>query len=239
MESKDLDVVYFVKDGARNEELRYSLRSVCKNLIGFKRVWIFGGCPRDITPDVRVRVQQEGDTKWDKVHTMFRMAAENKEITDNFILFNDDFFVMQPTDRIDTMYRCSLDDYIAIIEKKNRNHPTAYTKLLRECRDKLSSLGKTQLCYELHTPFIFNKKKLLKLLDDYPDQHCTRTMYGNIYGIGGKRHNDVKIFDTNPSFDYENSRFLSTEDSIVNVNNDIWRWMKKALDKRSKYEDPI
>lgn len=236
MNTASLDIVYFVKDSLHNEELRYSLRSVDMNM-PYKRVWIFGGCPKSITPDVRVRVIQEGQTKWDKVRTMFKMACENKEITENFILFNDDFFVMKPTDYLETMYRSSLRDYINVIESKNLGCPTSYTKLLRECDNKLNNIGATRYAYELHTPFIFNKKKLLKLLDKYPDQHCTRSLYGNVYKIGGKQSRDVKIFTIKTEIDYRNSRFLSTDDSIVNINNDIWRYITKALNKKSRFED--
>ena len=232
MQTKDLDIVYFVKDGIRNEEFKYSLRSVSQNM-PHKRVWVFGGCLPNIIPDVRVRVAQEGRTKWDKVRTMFKMACENKEITDNFILFNDDFFVMQPTDFIEPLYRCSLEDHIHILEPRG---PTEYSKLLRRCYNELKRIGASQLSYELHTPFIFNKKKLLRMLNDYPKQHCTRTLYGNIYNIGGRRSNDVKIFTVKPEFDYKNSRFLSTDDPIVNVNNDIWRWIRKQFPKKSDYE---
>ena len=42
MDTKDLDIVYFVKDTPTNEELRISLRSVAKNM-PHKRVWVFGG----------------------------------------------------------------------------------------------------------------------------------------------------------------------------------------------------
>lgn len=236
MDINGLDVVYFVKEYPRNEELRFSLRSL-KNLKGIKRVWFFGGCPKGIAPDIRVRVFQEGNTKWDKVHNMFRMACENKEITDNFILFNDDFFVMRPTDKIEPTYRCGLDEYIRTIESRNHNRPNEYSKLLRGCRDDLKRIGATQLCYELHTPFIFNKKKLSRLLDKFPNRHCTRTLYGNIYHIEGRKANDVKIFSIKPNFDYKTSQFLSTEDSIVNVNNDIWRWLKRNFPEKSHYEE--
>lgn len=229
MDTKDLDIVYFVKDGTMNEELRYSIRSVAMNM-PHKRVWIFGGCPQNIVPDVRVRVTQTGKTKWDKVHNMYKMVCENKEITDNFIMFNDDFFVMKPTDHIDTLYRCSLADHIKILEPTK---PSAYSRLLRDCQETLTG---EPLSYELHTPFIFNKKKLLAMLDSFPGQHCTRTMYGNIYDIGGKRSNDVKIFSVNPPFNFKESRFLSTDDPVVNPNNDVWRWLTKTLNKKSEYE---
>lgn len=235
MNTKDLDVVYFVKDGVRNEELRFSIRSVCMNM-PYKRIWIFGGCPQNIIPDVRIRVEQEGNTKWDKVRTMFRMAAENKDITDDFLLFNDDFFIMQPTDHIDPMYRSSLQDYIKVIEDNYMHKPTSYTKLLRACDAELEGMGATRYAYELHIPFIFNKEKLLKIINDFPDQHCTRTFYGNLFGIGGEKKSDVKIFSDKPGFDYKTSQFLSTDDSVVNVNNDVWRYIRKQFPKKCEYE---
>ena len=236
MDTKDLDIVYFVKDCFINEELRFSLRSVAENL-PHRKVWFFGGCPRGITPDIRVKFKQNGETKWDNVHNMYKEVCENKEVTENFIMFNDDFFIMKPTDHIDTMYRSSLISHCEVIEAKNRNKPTNYTQVLRECDRELDELGASRLSYELHVPFIFNKTKLLAMLERFPEQHCTRTLYGNIYEVGGKQARDVKIFDIHPSFDYKNSRFLSTEDSIVSINNDIWRFIRSKFPKKSEFED--
>ena len=235
LNTADLDIVYFVKEGFMNEELRYSIRSVARNM-PHKRIWIFGGCPTSIVPDVRVMVHQEGKTKWDRVRNMFKMAAENKELTNNFILFNDDFFVMKPTDRIDPMYRSTLEDYIHVIESNFRNKMTPYSKILRECDNELESLGATRYAYELHIPFIFNKKKLLKIIEDFPDQHCTRTFYGNLYKIGGTKRSDVKVYNDRPPFDYKDQQFLSTDDPVVNINNNVWRYIKATFPKKSEYE---
>ena len=229
MDTKDLDVVYFIKDGTRNEEFRYSLRSICKNM-PFARVWVFGGCPTNIVPDVRIRVNQEGKTKWDKVHAMFKLACENKELSENFILFNDDFFIMKPIDKIETYHRGLLEDHTKVLGKG------PYASMLNGIDEELKSRKLGTYSYELHIPFIFNKKKLLKLLEDNPDLRCTRTMYGNTYKIGGERRSDVKIFSANPTFDYKNSDMLSTDDSVINVNNDAWRWLKKQFPNKCKYE---
>ena len=229
MDTKNLDVVYFIKDGVRNEEFRYSLRSICENM-PFNRVWVFGGCPTNIVPDVRIRVAQEGKTKWDRVHAMFKLACENKELSENFILFNDDFFIMKPTDKIETYHRGLLEDHVKVLGKG------PYATMLAGIDEELKRRKLSSYSYELHIPFIFNKKKLLKLLNDNPDLRCTRTMYGNTYKIGGERKSDVKIFSAKPEFDYKNSDMLSTDDSVINVNNDAWRWLKKQFPKKSKYE---
>lgn len=235
MRTDDLDIVYFVKESTRNEELRYSVRSVCMNM-PFKRIWFFGGCPPIMTPDVRIRVDQEGKTKWDRVRNMFKMACENKELTDNFILFNDDFFVMRPTNEIKPIYRSSLSEHIETIESAYWNKLTPYTKKLRETEEALKEMGCSTLSYELHTPFIFNKEKLLDIINKYPDMRCSRTVYGNLYNIGGEQHEDVKIFSDSPDFDYKTSQFLSTDDSVINANNDVWREIKAILRIKSIYE---
>lgn len=232
MDTANLDIIYFVKDTPRNEELRYSLRSVAKNM-SHRRIWIFGGLPKNTLPDVYVKVNQVGETKWDKVRAMYKMACENKEITDNFIMFNDDFFVMRPTNYIEPLYRCSLEEHIKILEPSK---PTPYSRLLRDAEATLKRCGQSTFSYELHTPFIFNKKKLLGMLEEFPDAHCCRTMYGNLYNIGGRQSSDVKIFSSKTELDYRNSRFISTDDPVVNVNNDIWRWLKSQFKQKCKYE---
>jgi len=229
METRLLDIVYFVKDAPLNEELRYSLRSVCKNM-PHARVWIFGGLPRGIYPDVHIKIKQTGRTKWDKVRNMFIAACKNKELSEDFVLFNDDFFIMQPIDKIEPLYRCSLENHIKVLAKGS------YRELLTTVMNDLKHKNKTTLSYELHTPFLFNKKKLLKLIENTPDLHCTRTLYGNIYKIGGEKSADVKVFNSRPTFDYRHSKMLSTDDSVMNINNDVWRYIKKSFPDKCEYE---
>ena len=236
MNTADLDIVYFVKEWPTNEELRLSLRSVCANM-AHKRVWIFGGCPKNICPDIYVKAKQTGKNKWDNVRKMFLMACNNKELTEDFVLFNDDFYIMKPTDHIDPLYRCSLDEHIKILETNFNNKPSEYSRLLRTAKEDLEYIHRPTLSYELHTPFIFNKKKLLYILEKFPDWHCTRTIYGNAYFIGGKKSSDVKIFSSKTELDYKNFRFLSTDDTVVNVNNDIWRYIRGQFKQKCEYEN--
>ena len=85
--------------------------------------------------------------------------------------------------------------------------------------------------------FIFNKHDLLKMIEEHPDWRSTRTMYGNLYTLGGERANDVKIFSSKTELDYKNLRFLSTDDSVVNVNNDIWRYIRGQFKTHCEYEN--
>ena len=83
---------------------------------------------------------------------------------------------------------------------------------------------------------LFNKKKLLDLINKTPELHCTRTLYGNTYKIGGTKHSDVKVFDSNPDFDYKQSALLSTDDAVINTNNMIWSYIKRSFPNKSEFE---
>ena len=117
------DILYLVKNGTENEELRYSLRTIEKNF-PYGRVWIYGGCPEYIKPDKHVYIYQDviGATKWERTTAMLKLACENKDITDDFWLFNDDFFVTQPItlEVMPNIYSGDLYKRIVEIEENNR-----------------------------------------------------------------------------------------------------------------------
>lgn len=220
-----MDIVYFVRDG-KNEELRYSLRSLYN--LEHDKVWMYGG-PEWVRPDRLVRVAQVGATKWDKVRNMYRLACKNNEISEDFILMNDDFFIMKPT-TIPTAYRATLEHHILEMEMKF-DRITPYTRLLRGVYRTLA--GKPTLSYDLHIPMVLNRKKLLYLLDKYPDCHAMRSLYGNYYEIGGVQMDDVKVYQTQGYFD-RGSTFLSSSDE--SWNGVVGEFIKSKFREKSRYE---
>ena len=226
-----MDIVYFCREGV-NEEFRYSLRSI-KNL-PHDKVWVYGGCPSGIHPDTWVSIDQVGGTKWDRVKNMFREVCLNKEISEDFILMNDDFFIMEPTE-LPLLHREDLPNHIINIELKYGNRITPYTYRLRECLKLLRDMGKTEYSYELHIPFVFNKKKLLKLIEAYPTIHATRSLYGNYYNIGGSHCRDVKVLRGQPDWkDNWAGLFLSTDDE--SFDEGVGDYIRKAFPEKSEYE---
>lgn len=224
-----MDIVYFTRNG-NNEELRYSLRSLSN--LSYGKVWIYGGCPRGIVPDRRVPVSQIGRTKWDKVKDMYSQACRNDDISEDFILMNDDFFIMKPT-TIEPMYRCSLERHIFTIEHKYHDRPNAYTAELRKTLSLLKKQGLPTNSYELHIPFIFNREKLLYLLNKYPAYHAMRSLYGNYYQIGGQKALDVKVWRGVNKWN-RSSTFLSTDD--LSFRGRVGEFIKNKFPERSKYE---
>lgn len=234
METKNLDAVYFVRDG-ENEELRYSLRSVEANL-RCRKVWIIGGKPDDINPDEFARIPQpkSNGTKWDRVRSNFRLVASNDEITEDFILMNDDFFINQPTSKIEPATAGTLQEHIERIERNYRNAPTTYTIELRRAQRVLEEAGLTTNSYELHIPMIINRKKLAETLAFFPPRHATRSLYGNLHKIGGTRQKDCKVVRIGQPFSKE-AQFLSSDDSTWG-NTDLANFIKQKFSKKSRWE---
>ena len=205
------DIVYFVKDAPANEELRYSLRSVCENF-SFRKVWFYGGRPSYLQPDGYVHVVQNQRTKWMRTTNMIRQICENEEITEDWWLFNDDFFVLRKTEGIQAPYYKDIYRHIVRIEDRHGRKSTAYTQELRNLVATLERKGCDTHNYALHMPVLINKKKALATLDAFPDCPMFRSLYGNFNGIGGTEIRDCKIvgLDRMPSDD---ALFMSTDDN--------------------------
>lgn len=235
MKTKNLDVVYFVSAYPQSD-LLYSLRSVAKNL-ECNKVWIYGGKRTCICPDRYCRVMnQVGGDKWEKVRNMYRLVCNNDDITEDFIMFHDDFFVMKPMNSIEPLYRGTFEQHINDVEAKFGKNLSRYTSLLKHASETLKNANKGTLSYELHTPFVFNRKKLLKILEMYPNEHCIRSIYANYYKIGGKQHYDIKIFDMKPAFDYKKEPLLSTDDTITTAGNEHWDYIREQFPERCRFE---
>jgi hypothetical protein len=210
--TKDMDVVYICRSGP-NEELRYSIRSVEKNL-PHRSIVVIGQAPEWYKgPFIEVA---NSNAKYSNARSNLDALVSSKYITDDFILMNDDFFIMRPIEKISYFYEGTL------LERAEKNEllttTGAYTKLLYNTHDRLVKLGIDRpLNYEVHIPMIMNKAKLKDVLKK---KDCLwRSLYGNIYNVGGIEHEDVKVYNnssSNPkSYSWKGKSFpyLSTQDS--------------------------
>ena len=183
------DVVYIMKNDPDTDEIRYSLRSVERNF-PYRKIWIFGGCPSGIVPDEFVPFEQCGRSKWEKATSTYRKICETDGVTDDFWMFNDDFFVMQKVNVLPYMYSGTLEDKVnGILEGARWSR---YGKSLEMCLLELTEKGFGSLNYALHVPMLFNKAKVLEVLDKIKSP-MFRSLYGNYCRVGGIDTDDVKI----------------------------------------------
>lgn len=209
-----MDFVYICRDG-ENEELRYSIRSVL-NSFPEAIIWLVGGKP-DWYSGGYIRVEQN-QNKYSNALKNLEVLCNSEQIPNNFILMNDDFYIIKQIKTIDQFYNGTLSDKIDRFTKITGS--SMYIKKLITTNKKLIELGiKSPLDYELHIPMPMEKDKLLKIIKDYPE--CLwRSMYGNIANVGGSQMEDVKVYINRRHLARsneitENSIFLSTEDTAL------------------------
>ncbi len=212
------DVAWCVREGSRNPELRYSVRSVKANL-PHRQAWIFGYCPIWLRgPRMRrVPVAQEPMTTRTRRGNAWRNLAAmagHPDLSDDFVYCEDDYFVMAHTFRMPVLHGGPLAERA---ERYQRGWPdSGYTRLLWITLDALKAEGIADpLSYDLHVPMPLDKSELagvMRSLADIPanDRPLWRTVYGNRLRIGGERTCDVKVYRDQPEPD--TSRFASTSD---------------------------
>lgn len=231
------DIVYLVKDAPANEELRYSLRSVCENF-PFRKIWFYGGRPSYLKPDEWVHVVQNQRTKWMRTTNMIRKACENPDVTEDFWLFNDDFFVMDKMAWHNCWpYESDLYKHIVEIENRHGQKATAYTKELRWLVRELEQHGLDTKNYALHMPILINKEKALQTLDAFPNCPMFRSLYGNMHKLadqGGIEIRDVKIAGLDRKPDEEAVYISTTDDSFAS--GKAGEYIRRRFPEPCKYE---
>jgi hypothetical protein len=202
-----MDCVYICRPGD-NEELRYSIRSVVKNLphdklwlVGYKPSWYVGNFIS--VPNTT--------TKFENIRLAIKAAAEHNEISDDFILMNDDFFVIKPANPDVVLHGGLLTDKIS--RYRSMLGSGRYITLLENTHKFLIKSGiKNPIDYDIHTPMVFNKSNLLQIINR---RHFPRSLYGNMFNVGGNLTKDVKVYPDNSLLKYEinsDSPYISTQD---------------------------
>jgi len=231
---ENMDFVYICKEGV-NEELKYSIRSVVESFPD-SNIWVVGGKP-DWYVGNYIEVHQ--------IHTKYKNAVENlkmicssPQISNKFVLMNDDFYIIKKINNIGTFHGGYLLNKINLYQKLNGN--SNYTRKLNATYKRLKAIGiDDPLDYELHVPMVMEKQKLQEVLDKN-DQFLWRSMYGNIFKVGGSEMQDVKVYTSGPlvfksyNLNIDNHTYLSSADSSFNI---IWNnILKVQFKQKTKFE---
>lgn len=228
------DVVYILKIDAKPEELRYSLRSIEKNL-EHGNVWFVCGQPVGLYPDNSIRMIQKGILKWERARSSLIAVCKNKDVSEKFWLFNDDFFVLKPVEDETPFFGGTLRDHILHVEHRYNDKRTGYSRALRYCEQVLKDSDHTTFDYALHIPMLVEKAKMLEALETFPDCPMFRSLYGNYAEIGGTQHKDVKIDNVTNRIP-NGADYVSTNDTSFNY-GEVGRQIRRMFPEKCKYEN--
>jgi hypothetical protein len=228
-----MDLVYICKSGP-NEELKYSIRSAVKNL-KFDNLWVVGGKPDWYTGNYISVPQRSG--KYENLKENARAISLATDISDSFIIMNDDFYIINPVDIVENFNGGRL------IDKANLYHTldstSKYTKRLFDTNTKLLEMGiNSPIDFELHIPMVITKAGLLSSVEY---DLLWRSMYGNLYGIDSKlMEEDVKVYVNSrlvpKGYDTTNLKYpyLSSDDRSFGFL--YKKFLKDMFKARSPYE---
>lgn len=192
-----MDVVYLVRPGEQNEELRFSIRSLSN--LPHDTVWIAGHKPAWVS-NVRHLSTVQASSKHHNAFGNLLAALNCDEISTEFVLMNDDFFITSPLPSVPTLHRGPVADVVA---EYRRMFPrgSRYTTAMQATMEWLQAQGVAEpLSYELHTPMVIDRAGMLEVIAQAEDDGVDvqrfhyRTAWGNLARVGGTFTEDCKVY---------------------------------------------
>lgn len=188
-------VVPYVHSGDGGKELKVAL-SMLKNVGDWSgKVWIIGDYEswfEDLAGLTYLPCRSDGN-KFHGIQTALLKACKHPDVSEQFYYSNDDIFITSPTPHIPPLYKSTWaeDDY--------------YGNTVQETKKYLMShnivQGDEPLNYEPHAPLPVVKADFKVALEVCLEHAKTRiplqvrTIYGNMFAIGGELFEDVKSMD--------------------------------------------
>ena len=205
-----MDVVYVCRDGS-NPELRYSLRTLVN--VEHERVWIFGGAPSWINlAEVTLQRRRQGGSPYSSTRGHIAAACNTADVSDPFMLWNDDFYAMRPVGAMPIYHRGPLESVLETYATLRTPWANGMreTAALMERREMLEGA----MCYDVHLPLVVYKKPMLEALrlakNVAHEVVHLRTLYGAVVGFYGQEHHDPKM--TRRTHPFPRGAWLSSSD---------------------------
>lgn len=227
------DIVYILREDIEPEELRYSLRSVVKNF-PHNKVWFVGGDPKILVPDVALYHKQEGFDKWDRIRNSLWKAIHDERLSEEFYLFNDDFFVMKKFKGEFVNYtEKTLTWRVEQIMAEVNPWGNGYSRSVWKVAQELKMQGRSEKNFELHVPMLMEKERAKASIYKVSASQM-RSIYGNLNDdLPTIERDDVKVYglDEVP----EDADFISTNDDTFK-DGKVGKFIRETFDKPSRFE---
>lgn len=222
-----MDIVYPLKRAGYNRELRYSLRSLTN--LPHDQVLIAGEIQPWVRNVIHLPVPQRG-TKYANARGNILTAARDLRVSEDFILMNDDFYCLSPQKEVLPMHQGDMDAFMATFPFR-----TAYWELMVATRELLRELGiKRPKFYELHVPCVYNKEKLLRMVERLDGhEYMMRTVYHNLYHSGGRKRADVKKHKL--GMEIVETDYLSSSNAMIKRQS-FKAWLNERFGEPCEYE---
>jgi hypothetical protein len=224
-----MDVVILnTLDNQSNVELLFVLRSIEKNLKGYRNIYLIGEKPQWLNDEKIIFIEHpKGDRKDVNIAQKLELICSTKKVSANFIYFTNDVILLEEKNVKD------IKNYHK--GEINPNQSGGYGFFLKETKEILESKGLPTLNYDTHYPFVINKTKLKKAYKEFDYENSkigygTRSMYGNFHKIESEQKTDCKVIKGfNKNLDY-----VSTDEN--NITKELLDFLLSKLPEKSSFE---
>lgn len=195
MNQPPISLVYVIRDDTDSSawELKFSLRSVAKNLSGIANACIVtNALPPFVNPET-VSLIQETDGERLKDANICRKilaACNDGRVTDDFLFINDDHFILKPVDARE------IPPYNKGRLMEKYNLWTSYSRLLEKTHKFLRAASLDITHFDIHTPIIYNKAKFQQMAQFFKWKQgvVIKSLYGNFHQLDSSHlMEDLKI----------------------------------------------
>lgn len=174
----------------QDNELRYALRAIEKNLSGYRDIYIVGK-PRKWFQNLIVIDAEEHYTQ--KNYCIFAKtlkACMDERVSETFAFWNDDHYLLQPIDVREIKYW-----YWSNLKHLGTVAKGTYQRTVINTWKHLEKNGHTQLNYDIHTPILYEKEKFKQLAAEEWDKQekIIKSLYCNIHRVKGEEMKDLKF----------------------------------------------
>ena len=187
-----MDIIFPLGLGSLHNdiELRFSLRSIQKHLTGYSKIYIIGHCPSWIQNIIHLPAADKSYTenKESNIFNKILIACNHPSISNNFLFFNDDHFILKNMDASQFPYF-----HKGLMTTSGRQPHEPYYKTL----DNTIRLFPATNNFDVHCPIIYNKQAFASMQLPFPPYgYCIKTLYCNHQKIKGELCEDLKITKT-------------------------------------------
>lgn len=148
-----------------NNEIKFCLRSIERNLIDLERIFIIGYFPDFLIKGEKlIHIPCDDPFKHNKDANLIRKVIRgiNTDISENFIRISDDQLFLKPilSKDIKPLYECDLKNH-------NWDNLNRWRSRLKNTAEILENEGKSIFKFDSHIPVVYNKKKFIEIFDRY------------------------------------------------------------------------